>query len=195
MIAAVILGAGLSLRLGRPKQLLWLGGKTIIEQVTENVLQTEVSEVIVVVGAHCQEVEHILKLYPVKCRYNPRYQEGIGTSVAAGAAAVAPHVQGIMFVVGDQPLLSSEYMNQMLKCFMEKKPLILKPEKGMPAIFAEELRQELIALTGDIGGRQLIDKYREQVLTFSAIPENESLDIDTQEDYQRVLEMWRLNGG
>ncbi|HBG21742.1 MAG TPA: hypothetical protein DDW83_00585, partial [Peptococcaceae bacterium] len=99
-----------------------------------------------------------------------------------------------MFVVGDQPLLSPEYMNQMLKFFLEKKPLILKPEKGMPAIFAEELRQELMALTGDIGGRQLIKKYREKVITFSAIPENQSLDIDTQEDYQRVLEMWMFNG-
>ncbi|MDD2556122.1 MAG: nucleotidyltransferase family protein [Syntrophaceticus sp.] len=194
MIAAVILGAGLSRRLGRPKQLLRLGGKTIIEHVTENVLQTEVCEVIVVVGAYCQEVEQVLNLYPVKCIYNSRFKDGIGTSVAAGAKVVAPHVKGIMFVVGDQPLLSPEYMNQMLKFFLEKKPLILKPEKGMPAIFAEELRQELMALTGDIGGRQLIKKYREKVITFSAIPENQSLDIDTQEDYQRVLEMWMFNG-
>ncbi|HBG21741.1 MAG TPA: molybdopterin-guanine dinucleotide biosynthesis protein MobA, partial [Peptococcaceae bacterium] len=68
-----------------------LGGKTIIEHVTENVLQTEVCEVIVVVGAYCQEVEQVLNLYPVKCIYNSRFKDGIGTSVAAGAKVVAPH--------------------------------------------------------------------------------------------------------
>lgn len=192
MIAAVILAAGLSQRLGRPKQLLKLGSKTIIEHVTENVLQTGVCEVIVVLGAHCQEIRKVLNPYPVKCIYNPYYKDGIGTSVAAGAAEVTPNVKGIMFVVGDQPLLSTDYMNQLLKVFLEKKPLILKPENGMPAIFSSNLKQELMCLTGDIGGRQLIKKYRERVITAPCIPANQSLDIDTEKDYRKVLETWEL---
>lgn len=192
MITAVILAAGLSRRLGRPKQMLRLGSKTIIEHVTENVLQTEVGEVIAVLGAYCQKIEQILNPYPVKCIYNPRFKDGIGTSVAAGAAAAAPLAKGILFVVGDQPLLSPDYMNQLLKYFIEKKPLILKPENGMPAIFAGELRQELMALTGDIGGRQLVKEYRDKVVTAPGIPAHQSLDIDTEKDYQKVLAKWQL---
>jgi molybdenum cofactor cytidylyltransferase len=192
LIAAVILAAGLSRRLGRPKQLLRLGSKTVIEHVTANVLQTEVCEVIVVLGAHYQKIEQVLNFYPVKCIYNPCFKDGMGTSVAAGAAAVAPHVKGIMFVVGDQPLLSSDYMNRLLKFYLEKKPLILKPENGMPAIFAIKLKEELMALTGDTGGRQLIKKYSDRVVTFPPIPAHQSLDIDTEKDYQKVLAKWQL---
>lgn len=192
MIAAVILAAGLSRRLGRPKQLLKLGSKTIIEHVTENVLKTKVCEVNVVLGAHCQKIEQVLNPYPVKCVYNPCYKDGIGTSVAVGAAGVVSNVNGIMFVVGDQPLLSSDYMNHLLKIFLEKKPLILKPENSMPAIFAIDLKEELMGLTGDTGGRQLIKKYREKVVTLPGIPAQQSLDIDTEKDYKKILETWQL---
>jgi molybdenum cofactor cytidylyltransferase len=191
VIAAVILAAGLSRRLGRPKQLLKLGSKTIIEHVVENVLQTEVCEVIVVLGAHCQEIRQVLNPYPVKCIYNPSYQAGIGTSVAAGAGAAAPDIKGIMFVVGDQPLLSPDYMNQLLRVFLEKNPLILKPENGMPAIFSSNLKQELMCLKGDTGGRQLMKKYREKVVTAPGIPAYQILDVDTEKDYRKILETWR----
>jgi len=192
VISAVILAAGLSRRLGgRPKQLLRLGGKTIIEHVVENVLRTSVEEVIVVLGARCQEIRQVLNPYPVQCIYNPRYKEGIGASVAAGAEAASPYTQGIMFVVGDQPLLSSDYMSRLLNVFLGKTPLILKPENGMPTIFSGALKQELMSLTGDTGGRQLIKKYREKVVMLPALPANQTLDVDTEHDYQKVLEIWQ----
>jgi molybdenum cofactor cytidylyltransferase len=74
---------------------------------------------------------------------------------------------------------------------LKKNPLILKPENGMPAIFSSNLKQELMCLKGDTGGRQLIKKYREKVVTAPGIPAYQILDVDTEKDYRKILETWR----
>ena len=186
MIAAVILAAGLSVRMGQPKLLLQLGGKTILEHVIHNVLQSRAGEIILVLGAYRQEIERVTDAYPVRRVFNPQYASGQGSSVAAGAAAVSPEAGGILFLAGDQPLIPPEFIDRVIAVFQETDALIVRPETGLPAIFNVSLKEELRRLGGDTGGRQLLEKYRDRVVTVPGCPGLASLDIDTEEDYRML---------
>jgi molybdenum cofactor cytidylyltransferase len=195
MISAVILAAGLSTRLGRPKQLLRLGNKAVLEYVIDNVSQVRVGEIILVLGAHRQEIEQVISDRPVRCVFNPQYATGQGSSVAAGAAAVSPESRGILFLAGDQPLIPPEFIDRVITVFQETDALIIRPETGLPAIFDISLREELKQLTGDTGGRQLMAKYRRQVVVVPGCPGLASLDIDTEEDYRLLQAYWKDTQG
>ncbi|HHW41656.1 MAG TPA: nucleotidyltransferase family protein [Syntrophomonadaceae bacterium] len=190
MISAVILAAGLSRRMGRPKQLLKLGDKTMLEHVVDRVSRAKVSEIIVVLGAHRREIDQVLCPYNVRCVYNPRYASGLGTSVATGAVAVDPEARGILFVAGDQPLITSEFISDLIDVFEKTGALIVRTEMGIPAIFNIRLKGQLIELTGDTGGRQLLEKFREEVVTVPGCPGFMYKDVDTEEDYQKVMDLW-----
>ena len=191
MISAVILAAGLSTRLGRPKQLLRLGNKTVLEHVTDHVSRARVGEVILVLGAHRREIEQVTLDRPVRRVFNPQYATGQGSSVAAGAAAVSPEARGILFLAGDQPLIPPEFIDQVITVFKETGALIVRPEAGLPAIFDISLKEELEQLTGDTGGRQLMARYRRQVVVIPGCPGLASLDIDTEEDYRLLQAYWK----
>lgn len=190
MISAVILAAGLSRRMERPKQLLRLGDKTMIEHVVEHVMKTDVREIVVVLGAYWQEIQDILMNYNVKSIFNPHYNDGQGSSVAAGVRAVSRSASGIMYLTADQPFLSPVFLNRMIAEFRKSDPLILKPEVGMPAVFNSSLRTELMTLSGDTGGRLLIKKYQDKVMSLRGYPSTMIMDVDTEEDYQRAKELW-----
>jgi molybdenum cofactor cytidylyltransferase len=191
MISAVILAAGLSTRLGRPKQLLPLGDKTLLEHVIDHASRARVGEVILVLGAHRQEIEQVTNGYPVRYVFNAQYASGQGSSVAAGAAAVNREARGVLFLAGDQPLIPTEFINRVIAVFNETGALIVRPESGLPAIFDISMREELQQLTGDTGGRQLMAKYCRQVVTVPGCQGIVSLDIDTEDDYRRLQEYWK----
>lgn len=189
MVSAVILAAGLSRRMGQPKLLLPLGTRTVIEHVVDRVSRANIREVIVVLGAWHQEIANLLTPRNVKLCYNPRYAEGQASSVAAGSAAVSEDSEGIMFVPGDLPLIVPEYLNRLIEEFYRSQALIVKSMAGTPAIFSTKLRQALTELSGDTGGRQLLDKYKDELVIVPA--DQEALDIDTPEDYREVLQLFR----
>lgn len=195
MISAVILAAGASTRMGRPKQLLQLGRKTMLEHVIDHVAQAGVGEIILVLGAHREQIERSIASYPVSCVFNPHFASGQGSSVAAGATAVDQAAGGILFMVGDQPLIPTEFIDRVVAAYRRSDALIVRPANGMPTVFDISLRAELEQLSGDTGGRQLMDKYRDRMLIVPGCPEagcspGTSLDVDTEEDYRRVLAYW-----
>lgn len=192
MISAVVLAAGMSRRMGKPKLLLKLGDHTVIEEVVNNVTNSQVCETIVVLGPHQQHFKDLLSNYNVKFVYNPRYAEGQGTSVSVGTAAVSLCSLGIIYLLGDQPLITTKLINNLLHHFINKQSLILRPAgSGNPTIFHTKLKRELMQLSGDVGGKQLIAKYVDQVTTIPGDYKFASLDIDTDADYQRILKLWQ----
>lgn len=185
MVSAVILAAGLATRMGRPKQLLQLGTKTLLEHVVENALQSKVVETIVVTGAYREEIKQRLASYDVKFADNPRYKEGQGTSVATGAAAVCPAARGIMFLLADEPFVCPQIINRIIDTFTGTGALIVRAgETGHPVLFDSTLKEQLAQLSGDAGGRQIIKKYRDRLETIPVCPYYLSMDIDTEEDYK-----------
>ncbi|WP_051688082.1 nucleotidyltransferase family protein [Desulfofalx alkaliphila] len=188
MISAVVLAAGMSRRMGEPKLLLKLGDKTIIEHVIQNVVQANVNEVILVLGHKGEAIKGVLSGYRLKYIYNPRYTEGQGTSVSAGVSAVNPRSKGIIFLLGDQPLITASHINQLIDKFNGSDAVIVRPTgAGNPTIFNSCLKNELLNLSGDVGGRQVVEKYKNHVLTVPIYNGHQSIDIDTQQDYLKVL--------
>jgi len=117
LISAILLAAGESKRMGKPKQLMPLGGTTILEQTIDNSLNSEVDEVIVVLGAIAEETKKIVAARPVKTVVNPNYQQGMSTSIIAGLNMVDSRARAVMIALGDQPFIDSQTLNRLIDEF------------------------------------------------------------------------------
>jgi len=190
MISAIILAAGLSSRMGSPKQLLTLGNKTLIRVVTENVLATAVDEVLVVTGHLEKEVSAAVSDLPVKIVYNPRYEQGQGTSLALGVQSIDERASAFLVLMSDQPLITTSLINMMIKEFKKSSCLALRPTyrglPGHPVVFSASMRVELNDLKGDEGARQILKKLGDMVHYLPLQDEAVVFDIDTPEDFERL---------
>src|SRR5580765_6375846 len=118
-VAAVVLAAGMSRRMGTPKQLLRIGGKTILERTLKNVSASNADELILVLGHAADEVQKTIATPGLKIVVNPDYQQGMGTSLRCGLAAVS--AGAALIVLADQPWVSSETLNRLIECHQERK--------------------------------------------------------------------------
>ena len=191
MLSAIILAAGESKRMGKPKQLLPLGKSTLLEQAIDNLLNSSVDETIVVLGHKAEEITEKIANKPVKVVINPDYQQGMSTSIVAGLIMVDPRSQAVMLALGDQPLVTSRTINQLIEAFSKNKKGIAVPtyrgRRGHPIIFDIKYKAELFKLKGDIGGREIIQNHPKDVFMVAVDSESVISDIDTQEDYKTNL--------
>lgn len=191
MISAIILAAGMSTRMGRPKQLLKVGYSTLIRIITENVLVSNVDEVHVVTGYKQKEVSAAIDDLPVKVVFNPRYKEGQGTSLALGAKSISDSTSALLVFMVDQPMISASLINMLIAEFQKRSCLALRPVcnglPGHPVIFSGALIDELKSLSGDKGARQALKKLEDRVVYFSVGDEAVIFDIDTPKDYEDLI--------
>lgn len=196
-ITAIILAAGLSRRLGRNKLLLPLGDETVLRKTAKAVLASEASEVILVTGHEEAAVKQAVGGLDVRITHNPRYAEGQSTSMIAGVEAAHQEACAYLFVLGDQPLLTPEIVNDLISLYETSRPVALvaapvfEGRRGNPALFSASLRDELLQASGDAGGRGIIRRLEtespEQIV-FHRLPNDDIfLDIDTEEDYELML--------
>ena len=190
-ISALLLAAGESKRMGRPKLLLPLGGSTIIEQAVDNLLGSRVDEVVVVVGYRAQELERKIARKPVKIVRNRRYRQGMSTSLIAGLSAIDRRAQAIMVALADQPFVESPLIDELLEEFKKHDRGILVPvcqgRRGHPVVLSLKYRERLLALRGDVGARQLIEENPDDVLEVPVESESVNVDLNTPEDYTRLV--------
>lgn len=191
MLSAILLAAGESKRMGKPKQLMPLGKSTLLEQAVDNLLNSAIDETIVVLGHRAQEISRTIATKPVKIMLNPNYRQGMSTSIIAGLILVDPKSQAVMLAMGDQPLVASRTINQLIEAFNSHDKGIAFPtyrgKRGLPVIFAIKYKAELLELKGDIGGREIIKKHPDDVLMVSVDSESVVSDIDTEDDYKSQL--------
>jgi len=191
MVSSILLAAGKSRRMGRPKQLMPWGQSTILEQTIDNLLGSAVNEVIVVVGHKAEEVRKTIGTKPVKMAVNPDYEQGMSTSIVAGLSLVDSQAQAVMLVLGDQPLIDIQTINRLIDEFYDCDKGIAIPtyhgKRGHPVIFAMKYKEELLGLKSDIGGRQIIKDHPEDVLEVAVHCESIITDIDTIIDYQSYI--------
>ena len=192
MISAILLAAGESDRMGRPKQLLPFGQSTIIEQAIDNLLNSAVSECIVVLGYRAGEVIKTIANKSVKIAINPDYRQGMSTSIITGLNQIDSRAQAVMVALGDQPFIDSETINSLMEAFIAHNKGIAIPvyqgKRGHPVIFNIKYKGELLRLKGDIGGREIIDRHPDDVLEVAVDCEGVCIDIDTMDNYTRGKE-------
>lgn len=188
LISAIILAAGESRRMGKPKQLMPLGKTTILERTVENFLNSKVYDVIVVVGYRAEEVISLIANRPVAVVVNSAYRDGMSTSIVAGLSLIGDKTQGVMLALADQPFVDSQTINRLIEVFGAHNKGIAIPvyqgQRGHPVIFTIRYKEELLALKGDIGGRQIINQHPDDVLEVTVDCEGICIDLDTVDSYK-----------
>ena len=189
MIAAVVLAAGLSRRMGRPKLLLDLGGAPVIRRTVERILTAALDDLIVVTPPAAAEITAALDGLPVRYAVNADPAAGQATSVVAGIRALAPETDAALIALGDQPTLPPDVIPALVRARAETGRPIAAPvyqgARGNPVLFAAAIFPELCALSGDRGARGVIERDAARV---ALVPFDVSMppDLDTPEDYARL---------
>lgn len=195
-VAGIILAAGKGTRMGRTKQLLPFRGKTILECVVDNALDSSLERVIVVLGHQADIVEPLLKGRDLSVVVNPCYGNGQSSSLKAGLQAVTDEIDAVLFLLGDQPLVSTEIINRILNAYATSPacPIVLpvfQGVRGNPVLFSRETFARLETLADDCGARPLFEEYAGRILPVPVDDPSIHFDIDTEEDYQRLLRLER----
>jgi molybdenum cofactor cytidylyltransferase len=194
MISAVVLAAGRAKSLGQEKLLLPLRGKPVLQWVLESALASDLDE-IVCVTRELASARNQLNLSDERLFWLTNYaaDRGQSTSVISGLWATNPKSEGVMFLVGDQPLIRKKLINSLIEKFRTGSAWIVAPsfnrEPRNPVLFRRNLFPELLQLSGDRGGRVLIEKHRNNTALVEWKDETPFLDIDVHEEYERLKEM------
>jgi molybdenum cofactor cytidylyltransferase len=190
MISAILLAAGESNRMGQPKQLMPFGQSTIVERTIDYLLNSAVSETIVVLGYKGEEIRKTIAGKPIKIAINPDYNQGMSTSIIAGLKQVDKRARAVLIALGDQPFVDSQTITSLVEAFIANNRGILIPvyqgRRGNPVIFAIKYKDELLNLKGDVGGREIIKLHPDDVLEVAVNCEGVLLDIDTMENYTPI---------
>lgn len=194
MISGIVLAAGESKRMGRTKQLLSFGSSTILEHVVDNLLRSKVGEVILVLGHESGRIKARFEGSPIKLAVNADYQQGMSTSIRCGILAASPESEACLIALGDQPLIRSEVVDRLISTYQECGKGIIVPVygemAGHPVIFDMKYREELLALTGDKGGKAIVTAFPDDVAQVEVDTASVIYDVDKWEDYQQVLEQY-----
>ncbi len=186
MIAALILAAGRSLRMGTPKLLLTIAGQSLLRHVIQSAQASRCDEILVVVGDTADRVGQEAAAAGVRTVLNPRYREGIGTSLAGGIAALPRECEAAVVLLGDQPRVDAGAINALIDAYRATgKPLVASRYghvRGAPTLIGRMLFEEAARLGGDQGGRPLIERHPDLVADV-VLAEDAARDINTPEDF------------
>ncbi|MCX5971542.1 MAG: nucleotidyltransferase family protein [Coprothermobacterota bacterium] len=195
-VAALILAAGKSLRMGQPKMLMLWKGKPLLAHVVENVLQGEFSEVIVVTGDASRQIQPLAKAIGdtrLRCSFNKDYTLGMLSSVQCGILALSDSFEGVMIALGDQPAIPVETYRQLLAHFLSSDALILIPsfrqKRGHPIFLRSTLLPELLALDPARDSlHNVTSHHASRIQTISLDEPAIVQDLDTPGDYEQLTE-------
>lgn len=186
-VAAVVLAAGRSSRMGGPNKLLeLLHDKPLVRIVTEQALASQAKPVIVVTGHQSDRVRAALAGLDVTFAANPNFADGIASSVKAGVAAVPTEADGALVLLGDMPLVDAGLIDRLIEALSpDKGALIAVPaaegRRGNPVLWSRRFFDELMTLEGDVGARHMIQRHAEAVAEVEVDGQSAFLDIDTPE--------------
>ena len=192
-VAGIVLAAGEGSRMGRTKQLLPFRGKTVLECVVDSALASSLQRVVVVLGHQSDALLPLLNKREVTVALNPDYRMGQSSSLKAGLRALREDTEAVLFMLGDQPLLTPGIIDRILAAHAASPSPIVIPvfggRRGNPVLFARETFPRIESLTEDCGARPLFAEYAGRILEVPVDDPAIHLDIDTEEDYRRLLRL------
>ena len=197
MISAVILAAGESKRMGKQNKLLLpVAGEALLVKLIKSVCDSDVGQVIVVIGHEAEKIRRKLNNFPLSFVYNPNFSEGMTTSIKSGVKEVSPDCDGYMICLADMPFINTSEINKLIHAYaqnrIKKNRLIVIPvyqgHRGNPVLFSTEFREDILEHKMEYGCKGVIMKNFESVKEIEMDDDSMLLDVDTLEDYQRATE-------
>jgi len=196
VIAAIVLAAGESKRMGaKNKLLLPFGHKTLIEQTVDNVLSSKAQEVIVVLGHEAVKIKKVLQSRKVKFVENQNFKKGMSTSIQTGIKAVSSEMKGSMICLSDLPCIESMELNKLIDAFNEirnqnEKVIVVptyKGKRGNPVIFSSFYHSQILTHSESDGCKGVIKQNLEEVLEVKMSTAHILQDIDTKNEYENII--------
>jgi len=192
-IAGVILAAGSASRMGETKQLLAFKGRPILEHVITNARQSNLYEIIVVLGHDTDAIQQNVDFSGTKAVTNSEYLKGQSTSLIKGVKTISPICDAAMFLLADQPLIKSNIINNIINAFEASHKSIIIPYykkiRGNPVIVDRALFPDLNSLSGDTGPRVLFKKFKNSIFKVPIHDKAILIDVDTNDDYQKLIKL------
>ena len=191
MIIAVVLSAGESSRMGRPKALLPIEGQNFIERIVGALTQSQADRSVVVLGHNADEMRRQIEHLPIDIVINTEYKNGQLSSLQAAIRHIEKEnrCDGMLVHLVDHPYIDRRLVDLMIQRFYETKKLIVVPrhqgKRGHPVIFSRALFEELLSAPVDQGAKAVVNAHRQQTLEIEWQDEGVTLDIDTPELYRR----------
>jgi molybdenum cofactor cytidylyltransferase len=187
-VGLILLAAGGSTRMGRPKQDLEWGGEPMLRRAARSAVATGCRPVVVVLGAHLEVTRAAVAGLPIDVAVNPSWQAGMGSSLNVGVGAIlaaAPELDGVAVMLADQPLVTSAAVARLVAVFSEGRAGIVAAgygeTRGVPAVLGRAALRDVAALDPAGGAKRLIEGGRHHVAVVG-VPEA-AIDIDTPADY------------
>lgn len=185
-ICGLILAAGSSSRLGRPKQLVRTGGRTLLEKAIETALAANLNPVHVVLGARFEQIKASIEHFPLSIIENEQWQEGIGSSIRTGIRSVIAEgkYDAVLLMLCDQLHVDAPHLQALIDAYQNKQKLIIATaygaQIGVPALFDQKYFPLLKELSGDEGAKKIIKRHSAEVHSLKF--EQAIVDVDTPED-------------
>lgn len=190
-VAGVILAAGEAKRMGRSKVLLPYRDGTILEAVVAPARRSPLTPVVIVLGHGAGEIQAAVDFDNVEVVINKDFRKGQSSSLKAGLGKVPDTCQGVMFLLGDQPRITSAVIEKLVDSFNPDKDLLVVPtirgRRGNPVIVHSALFSRIMQLEGDLGARPLFREFNHLIHWVALTDGQLFLDVDTPADYQRLL--------
>ena len=184
-IAAVVLAAGRSTRMGTNKLIADVGGKPMVRRVAETALESAASPVLVVTGHQEADVRIALTGLDVVFVHNPNYAQGLSASLKAGIAAAPASVAGVLVLLGDMPQIAPAHLDQLIAAFPDRAGVVIVPvhagKRGNPVLWPRAFFPAMLALEGDAGAKRLLAAHADCVREVDLGTDAIFLDVDTAE--------------
>ncbi|CAN5498157.1 hypothetical protein BH24CHL1_BH24CHL1_01670 [soil metagenome] len=197
-IAAIVLAAGGSSRLGQPKQLLPVDGQPLLSRTLDVVRMTSLKPRILVLGGYAEDILAGVNVDGYEVVLNADFEQGQATSLKAGLQALPATVKGTIVLLGDQPLVEPWLLEQLVAGYVSASHVAVRPRyaggPGNPVLLGRELFNELLALEGDVGARDVLRRHRARITEIDHTSRNAPRDVDTMDDYAAFLLDWSASG-
>ena len=181
--------------MGRPKQTLPLNGVPMLQRVLEIFRRTKVGRVVVVLGANAMEVRKRVKFADELVVFNPRFTEGMSSSLRLGLEHVGREADAAIIALGDQPFVLPATIDRMVEAYVHSRARIVVPTykraRGNPVLFDKSFFSQIVRIRGDIGAKSVVQRNAADVLEVEVPDKGVLVDIDKRSDLETGMEIKR----